>query len=137
MDLKTFVAESLKQIAEGIKEAQEADTGAWICPPVLKNDGVRAEAPNGNYPFIQEVDFDIAVTVTEDSHAEGGAKVSVFAVSLGGKTETTSANSSVSRLRFSLPVRWPIAEVPPKSQGKFDPHVLPTRAVTKSNLYDP
>lgn len=34
MDLKTFVAESIKQIAEGIKEAQNADTGAWVSPLV-------------------------------------------------------------------------------------------------------
>lgn len=133
MDLKTFVAESLKQIAEGIKEGQAADTGAWICPLVTDESKPKAHAPNNNYPSVQEIDFDIAVTVTEDSRAEGGAKLSVVAVMLGGKMETLSANSTVSRIRFSLPVRWPIAATPQHGQGKFDPPRGPVQTLGYNN----
>ena len=52
------------------------------------------------------------------TEAEGGAKLSVMSVKIGGALEKVFANSTVSRVRFRLPVRWPIAESPPRRSGK-------------------
>ena len=133
MDLKTFISESLKQIAQGIQEAQSSDTGAWICPSVIDKEKPQARAPNHHYPHVQEIDFDIAVTVTEDARKEGSARLSVMSVKIGGTLEKASVNSTVSRVRFSLPVRWPIAESPPKGQGKFEPHGVVTTYASDFN----
>lgn len=75
MELKTFVAESLKQIAEGIKEAQQADTGAWIAPRTVRHDdGTEIINTSKNALIPQKIKFDIAISVSEEGSGTGGGK---------------------------------------------------------------
>jgi hypothetical protein len=108
MDLKTFVAESLKQIAEGIKDAQDADTGAWIAPGVIFDKGALRAHDNSSETVAQFVSFDVAVMATESDSMKGGIAIKVLElVSAGTKAASETQNSSVSRIKFEIPIVWP------------------------------
>ena len=117
MDLKTFIAESLTQIAEGIKEAQKSDSGA-IFSPLLKfnKDGQPEIAYNMKDLQPQMVAFDVAVTVTESSEKKGGLSVAMASLfGFGGEVDSSSENAAISRIRFEIPVVWPAVDVKNKS----------------------
>lgn len=104
MDLKTFVADSLKQIAEGIREAQQTDTGAIVCPRIrdLKTMEI---AVGANTYTAQSVSFDVAVSVVESG--AGGGIIKVAWLEIGGNINSGTSSSSLSRIRFDIPVVWP------------------------------
>ena len=107
MDLKTFVSQSLIQIAEGIKEAQEANTGAWIAPDLQRNDKGLVAVDGANSPIAQMIKFDVAVTVSSQKNKEGKASLVVAWLDIGGGIGKNSENSVISRVQFELPVAWP------------------------------
>lgn len=92
MELKTFISETLKQIADGIKDGHEH---------IAKNDlgkGVRDLNPI-------TVGFDISVRVEETDQSHLGGKVGVMHVlGVGGGTENSRKNSSENRLTFEVVV---------------------------------
>jgi len=114
MELRDFVAESLKQVVDGIVNAQEysAEKGALINPKGMVN------APNtglivthnlgsGQYPIPRIIEFDVAVTVSEGMEAKAGIGVFAGALGLGTQAKLEDGNLSVSRIRFSIPVLFP------------------------------
>ena len=118
MDLKSFVAVTLNQIIAGVKEAQTETRkhGGAINPRyvIYRGDQVHA-APE---EIIQDVQFDVALTVEEqtttDKAAEAGAAVKVFGIvdlkaSGSGGKENQSINSTVSRVQFKVRVCLPHA----------------------------
>lgn len=110
MDLKTFIAESLTQIADGIREAQKSDTGAIFSPRICFKEGL-PEIANPRPCQPQMVAFDVAVTVTESSGKKGGLNVTVASLfGFGGEVGSSSENAAVSRLQFEIPVVWPDAD---------------------------
>lgn len=98
MELKDFVTNTILDIVNGVREAQERDgSGAEIVPPFTQGKGK-----------TETLKFDIAIEdISQDS---GGGKVGVSAGGLlkaevggttaGGKTES-------SRVQFELQVRFP------------------------------
>jgi len=93
MELKDFVSQTITSIIEGVREAQaSAQDGAYVNP-------VMAARP---------IEFDVAVTVTETTEKKGGGGIAVagFIKAEGGGL-TSSANSSVSRIKFHVPVTLP------------------------------
>ena len=116
MDLKEFVSETLRQIMDGVKEAKDLATtyGADVNPhasmyhaPNLSSIVFyRHTEKRGDQP-VQTVEFDVAVTATEGKQREGGAKLAVMSISLGGKQSSETLNSSVSRVKFSVPIFLP------------------------------
>lgn len=108
MDLKTFIAESLTQIAEGIREAQKSDSGAIISPRIAYTDKDTPRLATGMFSHApQMIEFDVAVTVTEADGEKGGGKIGVSFLNVGGEITTSSKNTSTSRIRFEIPVVWP------------------------------
>lgn len=71
MDLQEFVKESLSQIFKGVKDAAEIarETGGTIDP---KRYGKVEIMYDENDRSIQDVEFDVAVTVNESSDVKGG-----------------------------------------------------------------
>lgn len=112
MELKTFVDDAISQLIEGVAQAQSKhkESGA-IINPSLKDGKVNyysgglAATGSGYYPT--KIDFDVAVTVSEDAGAKAG--IQVFGVGLGGNVSTQ--NSVVSRLQFSVSVALPKSDV--------------------------
>ena len=135
MDVKDFVKESLQQIALGVKEAQQANTGAVINPRIHASHRTNSEVLKGSARLIdssdhlpiKRVDFDIAVTVVESGQMTGklnaGIKVLGIGLEAGVSGSDESRNSSVSRLKFSVLMKLPLAkgqpDVPAQVQGMY------------------
>lgn len=111
MNLDEFISETLKAIIKGVRDSQEFahENGARVNPIrkheintktiYYKNeDGMRA---------LTDIDFDIAVTASnqQGSGIDGGIKV--FSVSLGGKLEDKNIHETVSRVKFNVGVVLP------------------------------
>ncbi len=94
MDIQQFVSEALKQVIDGVRDAQHHATGRKA-----------AVAPYHNYQ--KEVNFDIAVTVTEGKEAGGKAGLTVWGVGAGVSGKSESSSSTVSRIKFSVAVDLP------------------------------
>ena len=115
MELKDFVETSLQQICDGIKAAQDKIEGGAINPsgfnPVYSTETGAAcnlVYDNQNRKItLESVEFDVAVTVTEGKETKGGIGVFAGAVSLGSQGKSDSANKSLSRLKFSVPIIFP------------------------------
>lgn len=120
MDLKEFVSETLKQIFEGVKTAQDdvANSGGKISPSIQCHNVSQLTQPHlvyhdetsGQYIPANKIDFDVALTTAESSGKGGKAGVTVWGIGAGveGKTETT--NSAVSRVKFSVSVILPLSK---------------------------
>ncbi len=113
MEVKEFVAETLKQIIEGVRLAQdeiaterdERKTGV-INPERASGKATGPRASSWRQP-IETVSFDIAVTVSEETKAGGRGGLMVAGVGLGAKGEFASASTAVSRINFSVPIALP------------------------------
>ena len=111
MELKDFVAESIKQIVDGVSDAMQyaATKGARINPERqtfnANNAGARSDPRNG--AAIETIEFDVAVTVTEGTQTRGGIGVFTGFVGLGSQGQSDATNSSVTRLKFVVPVALP------------------------------
>ena len=113
MELQEFITESLTQIMAGVAAAAEAakEHGALINPRMTHEGGdKRALVMTGSGPsFAETVHFDIAVTVTEGTESKAGIGIFAGAVGLGAKGATAAETSSVSRLKFNVPIAFPMA----------------------------
>lgn len=109
MDLRTFVSETLTQISKGIADAQAANPDVRICPPVNTSATGGQQSIQGDGKAVQEIIFDIAVTAAENDSTKGEGGIKVFYMSFGASGEHATQNATVSRIKFSLPVLWPVA----------------------------
>lgn len=89
--LGQFVQQTIKEVVEGIQATHE----------VVKESGA-----NIGYES-RDIEFDVAVSVTNLGAKERGAGLFVGPISVGGKGHSESTNSSETRVRFKVPVIWP------------------------------
>jgi len=111
MKLKDFVAETLKEIVDGVIEAQEyykgKDGSVNSKYLTFRNDqGMQMWHKDTGQP-AQQIDFDVAVTTTEETETKGGIGVFVGAVGLGTQGKSDATNSSSSRIKFTVPIFLP------------------------------
>lgn len=102
MDLKEFTKQTLIQIVEGAKEANDAITA---------ND---AKIPTHNIAnkknYIYEGDdyrhvIDVAITATEAEGSNGGASLKVASfINIGGGVDAKTENQTISRIKYTLPL---------------------------------
>lgn len=112
--VKEFVRETLAQIAEAIDE-HNAALGE---EPVSGRVEGSFDAANNRPNFVHLdgrgerigtlVEFDVAITSGEEENAKGGAEVKVMGLfKAGGGIDSLTANSSVSRVKFTLAMALP------------------------------
>ena len=103
MDLKTFVAETLRQLIEGVVEAQDhaGKHNARVCPQT--STGTQSW---GGHP-VDVVEFDVAITVTGGQETGGKLGIAWGMISLGKDKKETTTDTTVSRVKFTIPVGWP------------------------------
>ena len=117
MKLQEFVSETLKEIIAGVKEAQAyaGDNGANV--NALDSHAQSSEKSqythvmvNGKMTIspIKEIDFDVAVTSIDTTEQQAGAGIFVAALGIGAKGKSDTSNSSVSRIKFSVPIALPV-----------------------------
>jgi len=111
MLLQQFISKTLKDIIDGITDAQKyaSEKGAEINPTI--------ESPNAdnkrilyNYSqglVVSEIEFDVAVTTSDEKKTQGGISVFAGAINLGSRGQSEAQNTSVSRIKFSIPIQFP------------------------------
>ena len=109
MELKTFVSETLKQIAEGVKQAQEdvKELGATVNPSNTTYADKQLYLTHNKTITAQVIDFDISLTETEATQAGGSIGVFFGSVGLGAHGKTESGSNAMNRVKFSVPVALP------------------------------
>jgi hypothetical protein len=111
VELKEFVSLALQQIVSGVAEAQNSVEGGEINPKIWMNQRDAAakmkilESNSGKW--IHLVEFDVAVTVAEDTKTKGGLGLIVGPVVLGTQGQSSNQSATVSRIKFEVPVAWP------------------------------
>jgi hypothetical protein len=125
MNLQDFIKEALVQIARGIEgaAAELKDSKAVVNPRNVQT----LEVPHGDiYGFVdtetkflkavQKVEFDVAVSASTGSATKGGIGIMVGAIGLGSQGKSESRDSSVSRIKFQVPMVLPMENAPHDSE---------------------
>jgi len=116
MELREFVAETIKQIAAGVKDAQAAhdEHGAFVNPHLTTSAelAVKHGILIASGSAAQLVQFDVALTVKEGTGTKGGIGIFAGPISLGSSGQSNSENSSVSRVKFFVPLVLPEGKGP-------------------------
>ena len=112
MELQEFVTTALKQIVDGVRDAQSSISGDGEINPHLWSHGRKEAASHGilestGGKWVHLVEFDVAVTAGEATGNRGGIGVVVGAVALGSQRTANAESSTVSRIKFSVPVAYP------------------------------
>lgn len=112
MELKTFITQTLKEIIDGVSDAQEYASikGAKINPEKLKinnatNQAIFSDSRNENYAQI--IEFDVAIAANEDTKNKGKVGIFTGVLGIGGQMENQEFNSRMSRIKFSVPIFLP------------------------------
>lgn len=111
MDIKDFVKESLMQIAESINEAniELIDNGSYVPTGNIVGEGVLCTVVKDSETrhFIK-VEFDLAVTVSQEKNTSGGGGLSIASFAkVGIKGEDKEGKEEISRIKFMIPMALP------------------------------
>ena len=107
MEPKNFIAETLSQIIEGVRLAQSGEDGANINADMAGAAFGGSLVNVGTYGVATRVDFDVSVTA--ETTAGAGAKLSVFGVGVSGVESIRQAPQTelASAFRFACPTEIP------------------------------
>jgi len=112
MKLQDFVSETLKEIIDGVRVSQDyaQGKGGRVNPSHLTHIGGKPyselwDHETGTKP--QVIEFDVAVTAIEGKETKGSIGVFVGPVGIGTQGKSDSSSSSISRIKFSVPVILP------------------------------
>jgi hypothetical protein len=98
MELDEFVRTTLIEIMKGVKSAQQQ----WA---EMVGGGVINPSFGKLSKLVQEVKFDVAVTVGSKTETGGGGGIKVWSIAdASGKMNRSTENSTVSRIAFSVPI---------------------------------
>ena len=111
MELKDFVTETLKQVIEGVKAAQNfaKENGGQINPKgiAMSASSTHPQLYGSKGELVQLIEFDVAVTTTEEDKAKGGTGIFVGAFGIGVQGESGNQNSAINRIQFKVPIILP------------------------------
>ena len=115
MDLREFVQQTLVQIVEGVVDARD--------PIVEKGGDINPVGGNFDQQSLGErqwdwergateiVEFDVALTTSDKEDAKAGIGVFLGGIGIGTKTSGENAYSSMTRVKFSVPLLLPAQTV--------------------------
>jgi hypothetical protein len=108
MDLKEFTKETITQIVSAVREANEQinDFGASIPTDYFQGSKAITSFKDGEKNII-DIEFDVAVSAVESANVGGGAGIKVAAFNIGLGTNSQNENSTLSRVKFTLPLVLP------------------------------
>lgn len=128
MELKSFVAQTLIQIVEGVVESSErvAALGGAVSPTYIGSETAQhVGRARGDGQPIQGVRFDVAVSI--EASASQDSREMLRVASVGSESVAggvTSSERSLSRIQFVVPLQLP---TDPKSQDDADKRIEESR----------
>lgn len=107
MELKEFVKETLLEIVKGVKEAQGAvkKHGATVNPKYVNGDSAQI---GGEYMPVQDVSFEVGLTISEETGNNKGIGVVLGPLKAGINGTGNASESSVTRIKFTVPLALPV-----------------------------
>jgi len=116
MKLQDFVASSLSDIITGVAMAQEmvGQSGALISPALEFSGGEEEtifyyyDSSADERRHATRIEFEVAVTTRESEEAKGGVGLFATAIGLGVQAQIEGATSEVGKIKFSVPVVFPL-----------------------------
>lgn len=94
MELQQFIEQTISQVTSGLHNSSKT---------MIENN------TGGGIPDLQKliVEFDIAVSASQDSASDFGGKISVLGLnlSIGGNQAQKDVTSNVSRIKFTVPIK--------------------------------
>ncbi|AIT09584.1 hypothetical protein LO80_06140 [Candidatus Francisella endociliophora] len=129
MNLKDFIKETITQIGESIIEIQEHFDNGRI--DAIVNPREIEKSSNPNYPaqykttyitwgterikkekkddprVVNDIEFDVAVTVEQDDTKGVGGKLKVFGAGIGAEANQINKLANVSNVKFKIPFVMP------------------------------
>ena len=106
MELSAFVQKTISEVISGVREARKEAVNSGASLGSTRNGG--------------EIQFDVAITASESLSQDGGGGIVVMGIGVKGGGQAESANTTVSRVRFSVPVDYPKVE-PDPNQATWGP----------------
>ena len=127
MNLQDFIKETVVQIAESVVDIQnhfdEKGIDAIVNPrefqdskdgdyagrfkPTQYDRNTKETYISSFYRVVDNVEFDVAVTVESDTKKEVGGKIKVFDMGIGAEGSEASKQANVSKVRFKIPLVMP------------------------------
>lgn len=107
MTLREFVADTLTQIVAGVGDARGKNR--QVAPTVVQSSQgsgyvmMRSGATN---PGAFLVEFDVAVTISKKTNVEVESGAKVLVLEAGGSRASSAEHSTVSRIKFEVPVAY-------------------------------
>jgi hypothetical protein len=105
MDLKTFVSTTMLEIVEGVEIAMKE------APAISKTAVISPGKKSDKRGRRQDVAFEVALTTQESAAKEGKLSLKVFGAGVGVGGDTSTENSTVSRVSFTVPIWMPYVEI--------------------------
>lgn len=112
MELKDFIKQTLTEITNGVKEAQEEikDSGAYINPGGFhRGENLDLEYAN-QFRHVQKVKMSVAVNAVENSEIKGKAGI-ISVLSLGVSGKVSDVNTVTNRIEFEIPISLPTMNI--------------------------
>ena len=115
MDIKDFIVEAVTQIAQGVSELKEKndELGIIVNPNIQVGEGTKWYVPQKKSSFhmdrqVQDVGFEISVTVVNEQNGGGKAGLSIAGfLEVGAGAGNRNAEENVNKLKFTIPVCLP------------------------------
>jgi len=112
MDLQDFIKETITQIAESVVDIQKYFDEKGIDAVVNPKEVYGGNQYDPSYQdevnrIVENIDFDIAVTIESDSQKEVGGKLKVFDVGIGAEGSQANRQANVSKVKFKIPLVMP------------------------------
>jgi hypothetical protein len=109
MQLDTFISETLKAIIKGIKDSQDfaKENGGVINPKRTYAGSRQVTKLKDGERFIHTIDFDIAVTASNEQQNGVNGGITVFGIGLGAKIADKEVSQTISRIKFNVDVSLP------------------------------
>lgn len=108
MELKDFIKDTIRAIAEATTELQDelSPKGILLNPPTNGHDQTIFVEGDKRYHHrpVKEVEFDVALTVGKTGSGSAAAKVKIAILEANVGGELSGSSQQVSRLKFSVPL---------------------------------
>ena len=130
MELNEFITETLKQIIDGVKSAQEQIQYGYqiINPPISSKGKHEIKDPKvlgfhaAHYKgmvgdpikIVSSVEFDVAVATTKQSKSKRGVGIVVASIGAGTQKQKEQSDALQNRIKFIIPLALPFHEIEQK-----------------------
>lgn len=107
MNLDEFIKDVIVNIYNGISDAKN-ETSRNVIPQGESADGmpnVKGGSRNSGYmTLVSNIEFEVSLTNGEKDGVAGGIGVLLGALSLGAKTNNETTQTSLSKIKFTIPI---------------------------------